>query len=169
MILIFTGNGKGKTSAAIGTAVRSLGHGNKILVLQFMKEQPSGEITFLKEHPNAQIIQSGVGFYKIQGDHSTEEQHIEAAEKALEKLHQEIINFSPSLVIIDEINVACSLSLIEPAKIIKIIESNPEIDFILTGRDAPKEFTDIADLVTEMKEIKHPFQNGKPAKRGIDF
>ena len=171
-ILIFTGNGKGKSSAAFGTAIRALGHENRVLIIQFLKElKDTGELKLLSslDLPNLRIHQSGAGFYKIRGDHNPEKKHHEAARKALAILRQELKEFKPKLVILDEINVACSLELIEPDTIIDIIEANPDTSFILTGRNTPKKFEEIADLITDMHEVIHPFQKGTPAQKGIDF
>lgn len=171
-ILILTGKGKGKTTSAFGTAIRALGHGNRVLIIQFIKEfEDTGELKFLNslDFENLHIHQSGAGFYKIRGDYNPEEKHKEAAKKALVALHKEIKDFQPNLVILDEINVACSLELIDPDVIIDIIDNHPEINFILTGRNAPQKFQDIADLITDMKEVIHPFQKGSQAQKGIDF
>lgn len=171
MILVLTGNGKGKTTSAIGTATRALGYKQKVLVIQFMKESATGEILFLKKlkTPNLKLHICGKGFYKIKGDHATEEEHKKSAKKGIEKLKEELNSFSPALVILDEINNACSLKLIDPAEIIKITTKYEKTNFILTGRNAPKEFIEKSDLVTEMKEIKHPFSQGQTAQKGIDL
>ncbi|MBU1018828.1 MAG: cob(I)yrinic acid a,c-diamide adenosyltransferase [Patescibacteria group bacterium] len=171
-ILIFTGNGKGKSSAAFGTAIRALGHENRVLIIQFLKQfEDTGELKLLQklDLPNLHIHQSGAGFYKIKGDTNPEEKHKKAAKKALLALHHELTEFKPNLVILDEINVACSLELIDPEIIIDIIESHPETSFILTGRNAPPQFQEIADLITDMQEVIHPFQKGIQAQKGIDF
>jgi len=165
-ILIFTGDGKGKTSAAIGTAVRALGHEHRVLVIQFMKECETGEMEFLKNLENVRFHQSGAGFFT---DPKAKKKHEKAAQEGLELLEKELADFSPNLVILDEINVACSLEILDPEIIVKILRKNPETSFILTGRNAPREFLDIANLVTKMREIKHPFQEGKKAQKGIDF
>ena len=171
IIAILTGNGKGKTTSAVGTIIRALGHGHRVLLLQFMKETESGEIKFLKTLKNShlKIIQSGKGFFKIKGDHSKEHDHKKAAELGVKILEKELTAFSPTLTILDEINTACSLKLIDPRIITKIIKKNPETHLILTGRNAPKEFKLIANLITEMKEIKHPFKDGIEAQEGIEF
>ena len=165
MILVFTGNGKGKTTSAIGTALRTLGHGGHVLLIQFMKESPTGELEILKKLKNIEIHQVGAGFYKVHSDTKTEEKHRKSAKKGLDLLREKL----PELVVLDEINIACSLGLIDPTEITKVLEKNPKTSFILTGRNAPQKFIDIADLVTEMREVKHPFQKGKPAQEGIDF
>ncbi|MFA6528614.1 MAG: cob(I)yrinic acid a,c-diamide adenosyltransferase [Candidatus Gracilibacteria bacterium] len=171
IIAILTGDGKGKTTSAIGTIIRALGHGHRVLLLQFMKETESGEINFLKTLKNShlKIVQSGSGFFKIKGDHSSESSHKKAAELGIKLLEKELVAFSPTLTILDEINTACSLKLIDPRTITKIIKVNSKTHFILTGRNAPKEFKLIANLITEMKEIRHPFKEGIKAQEGIEF
>jgi len=168
-ILVLTGDGKGKTTSAIGTALRSIGHNKRVLIIQFMKESETGEIEMLKKLENCRVHQVGNGFYKIRGDHATKQEHTVSAQKGLTLLRQELEEYSPDLVILDEINVTCSLRLLDPNEIITTIREHPETNFILTGRDAPRQFLDIADLITEMTEIRHPFQKGKPAQKGIDF
>lgn len=171
-ILLLTGKGKGKTTSAFGTAIRALGHKNRVLIIQFLKQfEDTGELKLLQnlDLPNLRIHQSGAGFYKIKGDTNPEEKHHNAAKKALLALHKELKEFNPKLVILDEINVACSLELIDPEIITDLIESHPETSFILTGRNAPQKFQEIADLITDMKEVIHPFQKGTPAQEGIDF
>ncbi|EKD47932.1 MAG: hypothetical protein ACD_65C00215G0005 [uncultured bacterium] len=171
MILVLTGNGKGKTTSAIGTAIRTLGRDKKVLIIQFIKEEQSGEILFLKtlKNRNLKLHLCGKGFYQIKGDHTKKAEHQKAAKNGLEILKKELQSFSPDLTILDEINVACSLGILNPKEIIEITEKHTNTDFILTGRNAPKEFTEIGDLVTEMKEIKHPFQKGIRAKEGLEF
>lgn len=184
MILIFTGNGKGKTTAALGHAVRALGYGKKVLMIQFVKGQwQSGEELFNpKSYSGGKlcIIKTGRGFVKIAGDKLPISIHKKAAEEALKLTEKEIKSKKWDLVILDEINVAVKLNLIKASDVLKIINKfreSPRLvprksafpNLILTGRGAPKSFMKIADLVTEMKEIKHPFQKGIPAKKGIDF
>ena len=166
-----TGNGKGKTTSAVGTIIRALGHGHRVLLLQFMKETESGEIKFLKtlRNPNLKIIQSGRGFFKIKGDHSTEETHKKYATLAIKLLQKELKSFSPTLTVLDEINTACSLGLTDAKQVVESIMKNPKTHFILTGRNAPKEFRTIANLITEMKEVKHPFNEGINAQKGMEF
>ncbi len=183
MILIFTGNGKGKTTSALGQAIRALGQGKKVLVIQFIKGPwISGEDKFAKTVKNFRIIKTGRGFVKILGDKLPFSEHKKAAREGLELAAKAIKSKKYDLIILDEVNVAVNLKLIKVTdvlKILKLISVNPrqnlrksarEADVILTGRNAPKSFIKIAGLVTEMKEIKHPFQkNKKSARAGIDF
>jgi len=181
MLLIFTGNGKGKTTAALGQAMRALGQNKRVLMIQFIKGgQISGEHKFLKKFKSAswrtkfKIIPAGRGFVKILGDKLPLLVHKKAAQNAL-KLAQKAINPPAGgkkwdLIILDEINIAVNLKLIKAGDVLKILKLAPkDIDIILTGRGAPKSFIQKADLATEMKEIKHPFKKGQTAKKGIDF
>ncbi|MFH1347026.1 MAG: cob(I)yrinic acid a,c-diamide adenosyltransferase [Spirochaetota bacterium] len=181
MIIIFTGNGKGKTTAALGQAVRALGRGKRVLIIQFIKNIESGEHLFFKKIQAAgfktkiKIIPAGKGFVKILGDKFPLSEHKKAANNALKLAKKEILSGKWDLVILDEINVAVSLKLIKAVDVLNII--NPREStlcphksvFVLTGRGAPKNFIQKADLVTEMKEIKHPFKKGAQAQIGVEF
>ncbi|MEK7194051.1 MAG: cob(I)yrinic acid a,c-diamide adenosyltransferase [Patescibacteria group bacterium] len=177
MLLIFTGNGKGKTTAALGQAVRALGQGKRVLAIQFIKSGfISGEHKFLKkfkiQNSKFKIVPAGMGFVKILGDKLPFSEHKKAAQKAL-ALAKKAINPPAGgqkwdLIILDEINVAVNLKLIKAGEVLKIFKKSPA-DLILTGRGAPKSFIKLADLVTEMKEIKHPFKKGGLAKKGIEY
>ncbi len=141
-------------------------------MVQFIKNQISGEHKFIErlKIERLKIIPTGLGFIKILGDKKQFSVHKKAAQDALKLAEKEIKSGKWDLVILDEINVAVSLKLIKAADVLGVLKSAPKnIDIILTGRDAPKAFIQKADLVTEMKEIKHPFQKGQIAKKGIDF
>jgi len=175
MLIVFTGNGKGKTTAALGCAIRSLGHSKRVLMIQFIKSgEISGEQKFLKKFQSAswrskfQIIPAGKGFVKILGDKLSFSVHKKAAQDALKLAQKSILGKKWDLIILDEINVAVNLKLIKARDVLKIVKS-AYADIILTGRSAPKIFIQKADLVTEMQEIKHPFKKGQMAKKGIEF
>jgi cob(I)alamin adenosyltransferase len=169
MIHIYTGNGKGKTTSAIGQAIRALGHNYKVIMIQFMKGDPNyGEIKTLKKIRNFKVIQSGLPTFVEKGNPSKADlklatQGFALAKKALkEKKYQ--------MVILDEINVAVDYGLLKLADVIKLVENCPKnIELILTGRYAAKELIEIADLVSEIKEIKHPYQKGFVSRKGIDY
>jgi cob(I)alamin adenosyltransferase len=171
MIHVYTGNGKGKTSAALGVAFRAAGSGWNTCIIQFIKgDWKSGELEAAKNFPSIDIIPAGKGFYKILNDNQSEEDHRRAALEAIKTIETRIQSGKYSLIILDEVNVAVSLGLIPTEIIRKIIKNSPQgIHFVLTGRNAPPEFIEIADLVTEMKEIKHPFNEGQTAQKGLDF
>lgn len=174
MIIVFTGNGKGKTTAALGQAARALGQGKKVLIIQFIKNVSTGEHKFFKQSANrkAQIVikKTGKGFVKILGDKLPFSEHKKAAQKALKLAAQKIKSKKYDLIILDEINVAVNLKLLKATDILKIIKNLPEEKvIILTGRNAPKSFIKVADIATEMKEIKHQFKKGRVAKKGIEY
>lgn len=175
MIIVLTGNGKGKTTAAIGQAVRALGQDKRVLLIQFIKGPwKTGEERFFKKFSlptsNFQLLKFGKGFVGILGDKLAFSVHKKAAEKALVLVKKVIESKKWDLIILDEINVAINLKLIKADDVLKILKNLPnKIDIILTGRGAPKSFIKIADLVTEMEEIKHPFNKGKSASKGIEF
>ena len=175
MIIVFTGNGKGKTTAALGQAFRTLGREKRVLMIQFIKGPwRSGEDYFAEKFqiPNSkfQIKKMGLGFVGILGDQLPKERHAEAARAALAYSKEQIANSKWHLIILDEINVATSLGLLTKEEVLEVLKTVPDEKFvILTGRGAPQEFIDRADLVTEMKEIKHPFNDGKMAKIAMEF
>ena len=176
LVLVYTGDGKGKTSAALGNVFRALGHGWKVLVIQFFKgDWPIvfGEIESAKAHANLEILQLGKGFVKIMGDKKPFSEHKLAAKEAVEFAKEKIYSGRYDLVVLDEINYAIDyleVRLVELKDVLEMIERKPaHTHLILTGRDAKPEVIEKADLVTEMKEIKHPFQKGIQAQKGIDF
>jgi cob(I)alamin adenosyltransferase len=175
MILINTGNGKGKTTAALGVALRVLGYGKKVAMVQFIKGPwKSGEDFFAKECGIApskfKIIKTGRGFVDLPGDVHPFGEHKKAAQEGLQKAKDMIASKKYDLMILDEINNAVELKLITEKSVADILKKLPEdMDVILTGRNAPKSFIALADTVTEMKEIKHAFSRGKMAKIGLDY
>lgn len=171
MIICYTGNGKGKTTAALGAALRALGYGWKVCVIQFMKGTwHTGELDSVANIEGIDLIQAGKGFYKILDDNLPEDEHRTAVNHAIALIKERIAGNKYQLIILDEANVATHLKLLEEDVILGILDSAPPgLHFILTGRNAPASFIERADLVTEMKEIKHPFQKGKPAEKGLDY
>ena len=172
LVLVYTGNGKGKTTAALGLCVRAVGYDEKVCIIQFIKGSwKYGELDGIKRLlPNVELYQKGLGFVGIIDDKLDRSEHIKAAGEAVEFAREMITCGKYDIVILDEINVAVGLNLIEVEDVLGLIESKPALmDLVLTGRNARQEVIDRADLVTEMKEIKHPFQKGIMAQQGIDF
>lgn len=176
LVIVYTGDGKGKTSAALGNVFRALGHGWRVLVIQFFKgDWPVvfGEIESAKVHKNLEILQLGKGFVKIMGDNKPFSEHKMAADEAVKLAKEKINSGRYELVVLDEINYAIDyldVRLVELRDVLDIIDHKPVgTHLILTGRNAKPEIIERADLVTEMKEIKHPFQKGIQAQAGIDF
>jgi len=172
LIIVYTGKGKGKTTAALGIALRAVGHGYKVGMVQFIKgEWFYGELTSSKRlEPEFELIAAGRGFVGIIDDDHPIEDHQKAAKNAIEVAKQKIASGIYDIMIPDEINYAAKLNLISQEDILDIIAAKPEkSSLVLTGNYVPQAVMDVADLVTEMKEIKHPYQKGIKAKKGIDF
>ena len=172
LVIVYTGNGKGKTTAALGLAMRSVGYEHKVCMLQFIKGSwHYGEMDSSKKlEPNFELIAIGKGFVGILDDNSPREEHEKYAAEALRICREKINSGNYNVVILDEVNYAINLGLIDVQEIIKLIKEKPSnLDLVLTGRDVKEEIVELADLVTEMKEIKHPFKSGIKAKKGIDF
>ena len=172
LVIVYTGNGKGKTTAALGMALRAVGYQHKVCMLQFIKGSwHYGEIDSSKKlEPNFELIAVGKGFVGILDDNSPREEHEKYAAEAVRICREKIFSEKYDVIILDEVNYAINLGLIEVQEIIKIIKEKPsELDLVLTGRNVKDEIVELADLVTEMKEIKHPFKSGIKAKKGIDF
>ena len=172
LILINTGNGKGKTTAALGTAFRACGYGKKVIMIQFIKGTiKSGEETAIKKlHPLFELIPAGRGFYKIRGDSATEDEHRAAARNAMCLAREAIHSNKYFLVILDEISVALKLKLIALKDVLELIDSKPpKLHLFITGRNAHKSVKARADMITEFHSIRHPFDKGLYARKGIDF
>lgn len=171
MVIVFTGDGKGKTTASLGQMVRIVGQDRKALMLQFIKGPwIAGEDKFAKKLSAFEIVKGGKGFVGIQGDTLPFEVHKEAAEKTLARAAEEIQSQKWDLVVLDEVNVAVDLKLIKEEEVLDILKDLPMHKFvILSGRAAPKSFIDRADLATEMREIKHPYADGELALKGVEF
>ena len=171
LVIIYTGEGKGKTTAALGLVLRAVGYNRKCLIIQFGKIWFTGELLSIKKlSPLVKIIQGGKGFVKILGDKLPLSEHKKAAGETYKVLYDEVISGKWDVVVADELIGAVSSKLLLLSKAVKLIQDKPDkVDLVLTGHHAPKELINMADLVTEMKEIKHPFQKGILAKKGIDF
>jgi len=172
IVLVYTGKGKGKTTAALGIVLRAVGHGLKVLMVQFIKgEWFYGELSSSKRlEPEFEMIAAGKGFIGILDDDHEFEEHKKAAGEAISLARAKIISNSYDIVILDEINYAINLKLVASDQVLRLIEIKPrKTSLVLTGNHAPKEIIQIADLVTEMNEIKHPFKRGIRAKKGIDY
>jgi|TARA_B100000315_G_scaffold224125_1_gene229412 cob(I)alamin adenosyltransferase len=172
LVIVYTGGGKGKTSAALGLVLRAIGYNHKVCMIQFLKGSwHYGELDSAKRlEPEFELITAGKGFVGILDDKSPREDHVKAANEALIIGKEKILSGKYDVVILDEINYAIQLELIKLNDVLDVIKSKPpELDLVLTGDHAAKEVIELADLVTEMKEIKHPFKSGINAKKGIDF
>lgn len=172
LLIVYTGGGKGKTTAALGMTVRAVGYGHKVLILQFIKGSwRYGELDGLKRlAPEVELVQGGEGFVGIIDDTKERSEHERAAHHALALAGEKLATDVYDLAILDEINYAVNLSLIPLEDVKRLIANRPRrLDLVLTGNHAHPDIVEMADLVTEMQEIKHPFQKGLKAKKGIDF
>jgi len=172
LVIVYTGGGKGKTTAALGMALRAVGYNHKICLIQFIKGSwPYGEMVSIKRlEPELELIIAGKGFVGIIDDKSPKEDHIKIAKQALKISKEKVQSGNYDIVILDEVNYAINLGLIDVKDVLELIKSKPEnLNLVLTGNHAKQEIIDLADLVTEMKEIKHPYKLGIKAKKGIDF
>jgi cob(I)alamin adenosyltransferase len=169
MVQIFTGDGKGKTTAALGEALRALGHGLKVFVTVFMKgDYPYGEWEAMRTFPNATIMR--FGFREFTDPNHIKPEEREQAEMALATAREAMLSGKYDIVILDEVNVASAWKLIGIDKVVQLIKDRPsQVELILTGRRADRQLIDLADLVTECINIKHPYQKGTLARQGIEF
>lgn len=163
---IYTGNGKGKSTAAFGLAIRSACAGNAVYIGQFVKDMAYSETKISMFLPSIKVETLGLGCFI---EHKPTENDLLAAEAALKKCENILKGDQYQLVILDEINIAIYFKLIDPKKVLKILkERNPSIEVVLTGRYAVEDLIDYADLVTEMTEIKHYYSQGVLSREGID-
>jgi len=169
LIQVFTGDGKGKTTAALGEVVRAIGHRYKIVIIQFMKGQIKyGETEIPKYLPNFEIYQFGLPTFVKKGDPSPED--VRLAREGFEFARKALESGDYNIVVLDEINVAVDYGLLPVNDVLEVLKNKAEhTEVILTGRYAPKEFIEIADLVSEIKEVKHPYQKGIQAREGIEY
>jgi cob(I)alamin adenosyltransferase len=168
-IQVYTGNGKGKTTAAIGQAVRAAGAGMKTYIIQFMKEYPYSELNSLKYLSRwITIEQRGVDDFVYKKEPPSEDEKLKGRD-ALKKAEKLMLDRSFDIIILDEILVSVYFNLLKTSDIISFIAKKPEqVEIILTGRYCPEEIIGAADLVTEMKEIKHYFTKGVMSRKGIE-
>ncbi len=178
LILINTGPGKGKTTAALGTAFRAAGNGMRVLVLQFLKGSwHYGELDSAlllgkaldPDNPAFVMKQMGKGFVKV-GGAETDPADIQMVEDAWAESAEAILSGDWDLVVLDEINYAIGYKMLDPEKVAEVLRRKPEmVHVILTGRNAHPILVELADTVTEMREVKHAYQKGILAQRGIEF
>jgi cob(I)alamin adenosyltransferase len=168
-IQVYTGNGKGKTTAAIGQAVRAAGFGLKSYIVQFMKEYPYNELkglSLLKEWITIEQFCGDDFVYRKELPDKTE---IDKAQRGLAKAKTKMLSGQFDIIILDEVCVSIYFGLFSDEEILTFIKQKPEnVEIILTGRYCPEKIIERADLVTEMKEIKHYYQDGIPARKGIE-
>jgi len=167
-IHVYTGNGKGKTTAAFGLALRAEGAGLKVFIGQFVKGKTYNEnVAVARYLKNITVKQFGLGCFIV---NTPTDDDIKAAGKGLDEMRKIIQKGKHDLVIMDEVNIALYYKLFEVDELIEIIKGKPDhVELVLTGRYAPGEIIEVADMVTEMKEIKHYYTKGIEARKGIEF
>ena len=172
LIVVITGEGKGKTTSALGIALRAVGYGMKVCIIEFIKgDMYSGEIDGIKRlSPNVELHLTGKGFCGIEGNPYPYKEHRANAQDALKLAKEKMLSKKFDILILDEINNALQLKLVDLPQVLELIENKPLLmHLILTGRDAPPEVIKRAHTVTEMKEIKHAFRQGIEPQKGIDY
>lgn len=170
LLMVYTGNGKGKTTAALGLALRAIGHGQRVYMLQFMKgDDKYGEIQAAKRYlPPLTIVQSGLPSFVTKG--SPSEEDLALAGRGVALAREALSSGRYDLVILDEINVALEWGLVTLDDVTGIIRARPpELDLVLTGRYAHQAVIDAADLVSEVREVKHHYREGVRARAGVEF
>ena len=172
LILVMTGEGKGKSTAALGIALRAAGYAMKVCVIEFLKgNMYSGEIDGIKKlAPNVELHITGKGFYRSTDDPEKHKDHRAKAQDAIALAKEKMLSGNYDILILDEINIAVALNLIDLQQVLELMESKPPLmHLVLTGRDAHPEVVKRAHTVTEMKEIKHAYQQGIEPQQGIDY
>lgn len=170
-LIVLTGNGKGKTTSALGMAMRAIGQGLRVIILQFLKGSwEYGELNTAKKlAPGLVIKPLGEGFVHVNPD-NPDPKDVQCAEAAWKVCKEALLSGSYEVVILDEINNAISYGLLPVDDVVAVLKQRPsELHVVLTGRDAHPQIVDIADLVTEMVDVKHPFSRGATMRKGIEY
>src|SRR3954451_9108146 len=171
LIIVNTGPGKGKTTAAMGTALRAVGQGMRVLMLQFLKGSwHYGELDAGKQFGGKFVMkQMGRGFVKV-GTEKPDPEDVRMVEEAWAEAEAEMLSGQWDLVILDEINYAISYGMLDPARVVEGLKKKPDmVHVILTGRNAHSSIVELADTVTEMRQVKHAYEKGVMAQRGIEY
>ena len=169
LVHIYTGKGKGKTTSSLGLAMRAWGHGANVTVIQFMKGwKEYGELITASKLEGLKMVQTGRADYVYRGKEQPED--YDEAERGMETALRVMSSGKCDMLILDEINVAIDYGLVALESIIELVKNKPSgMELILTGRDAHKDLIELADLVTEMHEVKHPYNDGITARKGVEF
>lgn len=169
LVMVITGNGKGKTTSAFGQALRALGHGQKVCIIQFMKGRKYGEVLAAEKYlPDLTIIQCGLDSFVMRDNPAPVD--IDLARQGMNMAKEAVQSKKYDMVILDEINVAVDFNLISEKEVIDLIENKPlELNVLLTGRYASDRIKQIADMVSEIKEVKHHYNAGIKDQAGIEY
>lgn len=171
LVLVHTGAGKGKTTAALGTALRAVGNGMRVLILQFLKGSwHYGELDAIgRLSPEMEIRQLGRGFVKV-GGAETDPEDLRLVKEAWQMCEREILSGEWDMIVLDEILYAISYGMLDAANVVDVLQKRPAmLHVILTGRNAHPSLVELADTVTEMRDVKHAYTKGIQAQRGIEF
>lgn len=167
-VQVYTGSGKGKTTAALGAALRAVGHGKRVVMIQFLKGRLYGELTAADQIEGLTIEQFGRDEFVDPKNPAPVD--VELAQKGWARVHEMVRDEKLDMLILDEVNVAVSFGLIPLPEVIELIKNKPpRLELILTGRYAPDEMIELADTVTEMHEVRHHYQKGIRARKGIEY
>jgi cob(I)alamin adenosyltransferase len=172
LVVVITGHGKGKTTSALGIALRAAGHNMRVCIIEFMKgDMYSGEIDGIKRlSPNVELHLTGKGFCGIRGNPYPFKEHRANAQDAMKLVKEKMLSRNYDVLVLDEINNALKLKLVDLPQVLEIIENKPPLmHLVLTGRDAHPEVIERAHTVTEMREIKHAYRQGIEPQKGIDY
>ncbi len=166
-IQVYTGDGKGKSTAAVGQAIRALGHRHRVLLVQFLKGRPSGEVKVLEGMENVTVERFGSSKF-VCGSPTPED--IELAKEGFGKAREAVLSGGYDLVILDEINLLVDYKMLDVEEVIKLIKERPKgIELILTGRNAHPRIVEAADLVSEVRAVKHYYKEGVEARPGVEY
>lgn len=169
LVLVITGNGKGKTTSALGQALRAIGHGYRVCMVQFMKGKQYGEVIAAEKYlPNFKVFQYGLDSFVMRDNPAPID--VELARQGLEMARRLIRSKEYDMIILDEINVAVDFNLIPLEEVLELVRSKPpELDLVMTGRYAPEQLRQLADMVSEVQEIKHHYASGIKSREGIEY
>ncbi|MBS3816073.1 MAG: cob(I)yrinic acid a,c-diamide adenosyltransferase [Candidatus Thermoplasmatota archaeon] len=169
IVQVYTGTGKGKTTAALGLALRAAGHDQKGMIIQFMKGQIKyGELSSIEDLPGLEIEQYGRADFVDKND--PDQVDIDFAKEGFDRAKEVLSEEEYDIVVLDEMNMVLDFELLEEKDVIEMLENKPpHMEIVLTGRNAPPSIIDLADLVTVMSEVKHPYMIGMDGREGIEF
>jgi cob(I)alamin adenosyltransferase len=169
LIQVYTGDGKGKTTAAFGLALRAAGKGLKVFIVQFLKGRPYGELESVKKlAPMITVVQSGLDSFVKKGEPSEEDMRL--AHEGLALAREAILSGKYDIVVLDEVNVAVELGVLTVDEVVPLLDAKPAgVELVLTGRFAPDQFCERADLITDMRCVRHCYDKGVPMREGIEF
>lgn len=168
LIMVFTGDGKGKTTAAVGQAIRALGHGYKVFMIHFMKGRDYGEFLATDKMQNLTLVRAGRDDFVSR--ENPDPVDVDLAKNGFEKAEKAVMSGDYNLVVLDEINVAVDYGLIEESRVLDLLKSKPQhVALVLTGRNASPELVKMADTVSEVLAIKHHYETGADCCKGIEY